>query len=316
MLENYGLCEFINFIDSELIGRKLVAVYGNCHMKLLSEYLMNNCFFSAKYVIRYHYIGEKDAPLKNELEKCSIFIAQDIRESNDFGMPSAEVLGKQCSDIAKNIIVPNLYGCNLFFPQCYFPKDGIEEKHLGAESFDIRDRDEISRQRIRVTVNSIGKRDSVIDEMIRNGASLTEIQHAILNRDVFDKKMIIENFNSELKKLKQRENFCNIKISDYIEKRYREEQLFYEPFHPCENIISEKGRRILKLINIPVDEAIPIRKEMSAMEMPIYECVRKTLGFRYKRNEYMRRYSNSTLGNKPETLEEYIENYVKWVWNR
>lgn len=314
-LENMGLQEFKNFISARLFGRKLVSIYGNCHMNSLKEYLINNVFFSEKYITIFHYIGEKNAPQKEELEYCSVFITQDIRKENEFGMPSANELCKFLKK-GKSIVVPNLYGYNLFFPQCYFPEDGQVEKHFGIEALDIRQKDELTKQNIRVTVNSIGKRDWFIDKMFCEGASLSDIENAILYEDVFDEKNILNNFRDEIMKLKKREKKCDLKISDYIEDEYKRIQLFYEPFHPSEELIIEMGRRILKLLEIPIDETIQIKRSMDAMEMPIYGEVYKTLGLVFERRKFMRRNCSSTLGNKPETLREYIDNYIKWVWGK
>ena len=102
-------------------------------------------------------------------------------------------------------------------------------------------------------------------------------------------------------------------ISDYIEKSYQQKQLFYEPFHPTEDVIAEKGRRVLKQLGISQDEEMPMSRSMGAMEMPVYGCVKEALGLQYEQ-KILRRACSATLNNRPESLEEYIENYLIWVW--
>lgn len=311
-LEKCELKQFDNFISSKLIEKKLVTIYGNCHMYSLAEYLTNNCYFTKKYFPIYHYIGDEDIPSVEELKYCSIFITQDIRENNEFGMPSAQELCNLSE--GQKITLPNLYGCNLFFPQCYNPNDGILNKHLEADAIHILDKDEAGRRKTEFMVNTLGRRDRFIDTQYCQGRSLDEIENGIENEMVFDKYKIIENFENEISKLKQRERYCDIQISDFIIKEFKNCQLFYDPAHPTERVIIEKGRRILKLMNIPIDETVPIRRSMGTMEVPIYGCVRQALGLKFPKDCFLRRNHSATLCGEPENLREYIDNYIKWVW--
>ncbi len=308
-----GLKEYSDFINAEAFWKKIAVVYGNCHMQGLCEYLQLNYFFKKEYYISFHYIGEYKCPDCAELEACDILITQDIRKDNGFHMPDADTLCGQVRKDAQKIVLPNLYGCNLFFPQCYAPSDNQVRRYLEADAIDSGTQDAMKAQRIRVTVESIGKRDSHIDECCRNGYSVEEIKEHILSGAVWEAEEIRRNFSEQLLQLKEREKKCDIVISDYIEKFYQQIQLFYEPYHPTEAVIAEKGRRILELLQLPQDEEIPMSKSMGAMEMPIYGCVKEALGLRFEQ-KVLRRACAATLKNQPESLEEYIQNYLVWVW--
>ena len=117
-LTSIGLREFENFIPCTAFGKKLAIVYGNCHMSTLALYLQQNYYFNSEYFIRFYYIGEWETPSEKELKKCDLLITQDIREKNEFNMPSYMSLVSDIKKEALVVIVPNLYGCNLFFPQC------------------------------------------------------------------------------------------------------------------------------------------------------------------------------------------------------
>lgn len=313
ILINKGLQEFSDFINAKMIGKKIAVVYGNCHMRALCEYLQSNYFFQKDYYISYHYIGEYECPDSAELTVCDVLISQDIQKNNEFHMPGADTLCRQLGKKARKIIVPNLYGCNLFFPQCYFPADDQLHRHLGVDAIDSDTYDTIKAQGVRVIVESIGKRDCYIDESYKKGYSVEDIRKHITDDIIWDEEEIRQNFSHQMMKFKEREKKCDIIISDYIERFYQQMQLFYEPFHPTETVIAEKGRKILELLRIPQDEEIPLRRFMGAMEMPVYGCVKKALGLQFEQ-KILRRGCSTTLNSQPESLEEYIEDYLVWVW--
>lgn len=309
-----GLIEFSDFTHSELYEKsKLAIVYGNCHMEKLCEYLRLNYHFSRRYFIRYYYVGEGKVPSDIELKNCDLLLTQDVKENNNFKVPSAESLISRLNPNAVKIVIPNLYGCNLFFMQSYFPDDDQIKRHLQRNAIDISYYDPVNGQRIRVSAESIGKRDKYIDECYKKGISIEKIKESILNDDIWDEQSILNNFIAEMEKLKNREKKCDISISDYIERNYHEKLLFYEPFHPSEDIIVEKGRKILNILSIPIDEDIFLNRTLDAMEMPIYGCVKRVLGLHFNQR-ILRRQCSSTLLNCSETLDDYIHNYIMWVW--
>ena len=60
-------------------------------------------------------------------------------------------------------------------------------------------------------------------------------------------------------------------------------------------------------------EKIDFDNGLGADELPIYGCVKRALGLQFEQ-KILRKNSQWTLGNQPETLSEYIENYIRWVW--
>lgn len=108
-----GLIEFSDFTHSELYEKsKLAIVYGNCHMEKLCEYLRLNYHFSKRYFIHYYYVGEGKVPSDIELKNCDLLLTQDVKENNNFKVPSAESLISRLNPNAVKIVIPNLYGCN------------------------------------------------------------------------------------------------------------------------------------------------------------------------------------------------------------
>ena len=313
-LTSIGLREFENFIPCTAFGKKLAIVYGNCHMSTLALYLQQNYYFNSEYFIRFYYIGEWETPSEKELKKCDLLITQDIREKNEFNMPSYMSLVSDIKKEALVVIVPNLYGCNLFFPQCNNVDLTLNvRQHFEKEAISTDNYNDVQKQRIRVSVNSIGKRDACIDSLYLKGFSQESIVDKILNQSLYTDEEIKDNFNKQIEKLKEREEECSFKISDFIIDNYQNMQLFYEPYHPTEQIIIEKARRILQIIDVPYDEGVMLPRNLDAMEMPIYGCVKKALNMKVVQ-KLMRRNCATTLGNSPITIKEYVSDYIKWNW--
>lgn len=89
------------------------------------------------------------------------------------------------------------------------------------------------------------------DENINKSCeNINDIRDMIEKTEVYCENEIIQNSRSQMDKLRRRENKCDIRISDYIEKNYKDKQLFYDPNHPVNELIYEKGRRIMKILNL------------------------------------------------------------------
>lgn len=129
-LKEFGLVEFKDFIWCEFVNREMVVLYGNCHMIAIEDYLMNNPHFCKKYVVKRFCVTE-ELPDREELQNCRILISQDVNERNKLGVFSAEEVFGMASESCTKILIPNLYGCNLFFPQMYESEEW--KKHLLAE---------------------------------------------------------------------------------------------------------------------------------------------------------------------------------------
>ena len=320
-LKKIGLVEFKDFMSIEFADRELAILYGNCHMYHLMRYLQVNPVFHRKYVVRY-YFKDIDLLEDNALKECHLFITQDIRKNNELELPSAEeMINRLSMDYCVCIKVPNLFGVNLFFPQlkrCEKEEMNYRHQlHLNEEAIDISKISKGGVERIKdLSANTLMWIDVFLEHLYRNGGGISEIKYAIENEDFFSKEQIIENFDNELIKLKKRERECDIKISDFIEKNYKKVQLFYEPFHPTNEIIFEKGRRILELLKMPICEDCKVSDLLDGAEVFVYGCVRRALGLEY-RQDYIRKSNlrgsyRFTLCNIPITLEEYIEEYIAW----
>lgn len=315
ILRSIGMIELRDFISVQMVEKKLVVMYGNCHMIILEKYLQKQPEFQRRYVIKRYYIAEMDEkeryPSNNVLAHCKILISQDIQNNNSFKVPGVRDVIKKTSRDCINIIIPNLYGFNFFFPQVSIMDETVFERHINDNAINIDINQPQNHYTKYIVTWIIGWRDKNIESALNLG-SYSEIKEIIENKEIYSKEQIVRNFKEQLGKLKQREVECSIKISDFIETNYKIQQLFFDPNHPCNVLICEKGKRILKLLNLKVKEDVIVDDALDEGELFIYGCVKKALEIVYNQ-EYIKQYRyKCTLHNHPLSLLEYIEEYLAW----
>ncbi len=311
-LKEIGLKEYEDYTFSERIGRNPAILYGNCHMDILERYLNSNPLFANKYFTKRFFIAEGAVPSENDLAHCDLLIGQDIWSKG--GYVSIDELKSKTRESCRKIIIPNLYGTNLYFPQA--EKDGVEILE-NYESFLRHFKDDALGYRGGVEQKKAVKNIGFLDVNLStawNGLTVEAIKNKIKNERIYGEQDIIDKFNYAIQKLKEREKKCDIEISDYILEHYQEKQLFYDPYHPIEEVVCEKGRRILKRLGIEIIEYNKIGRFLDGAEMFIYGCVKQALNLKFEQN-YIRIgvNRNYTLGNKPLCLEEWIEDCLRWI---
>ncbi|MDE6568378.1 MAG: hypothetical protein K2K70_11685 [Lachnospiraceae bacterium] len=178
-LKKNGLTEFDNFIRSDLYGdKKLAVLYGNCHMVAIEKYLKGNLEFSRNYNTRLYYVNNTEGecfPTEAAMKGCDLFIAQDINERNARGLPSAFEVRKKLKEGSNCVIVPNVYGMNLYFPQCRKGEFG-HALRLHFEAFHISDDDLKGKELLR----QLDWMNEILDINIRGGGYKKHIRYKYL----------------------------------------------------------------------------------------------------------------------------------------
>ncbi len=316
------LIEFKDFAYVWDVGKKISILYGNCHMGVLEKYLNNNPYFYSEYkIIRKEVLLiSLDVPTDYELSACDLFICQDIRKENELGVPSADELIQKLPAHSKSIKIINLHGFNLFFPQMNRRMNissicrGRERyvyQHLSANAVRIS-KGSTEYTRMMQSVKMICSLDYRIEYLTQNGYSVDEIVDEILYGEPYSETDILNNFNTELDRIKEREIACDVKISDFIESNYKDTQLFYDPNHPTEKVIAEKGRRILNLLGMDCYEMNPLPQMLHLREVFVYGCVKKCLGLKYKKDFIRYGCTDSVLSNKAIDVPTFVNDYVTW----
>lgn len=288
-----GYEEFENFIPYQLFKKKMVVMYGNCHLYAVKQYLEQNAEFSKEYgFYPFPMIQdlEMDFQFKEIFLRCDLVLHQSIRKGNRYGEKySSEnilrLLPKNCQVIS----LPNLYS----LPKCFFPQLDMD--------FELK-----------CSFKYILGHDKNVINWIKQGASLEEIKGYIKeNGGVYSKEEILLMWNDFRKKLLNREKEWDIKISDYIFENYRNKKLFYDPNHISDFLVREIASRTLKYLgyrtNIDGKGLI-----LDVWETYIYKDVINALDLRFDQ-EFLRNNRQETLINKYcIKCDEYIENLYNW----
>lgn len=152
--------------------------------------------------------------------------------------------------------------------------------------------------------------DSVLDFVFSKNYRWEKIWRIVNNDDLFTREYIEENVKDSFSELKLRERNVDVTISDYIEKYYKDKELFYSPNHPSNDVMKIVTYRCLEKIGIIVDyiddEGI---LPNNANEILLYPCVKKALNLKWDKQEYI--FARALGGNLKSSFYEYILQYQK-----
>lgn len=303
-LTEFGLQELKDFIPYQALGKEVVLVHGNCHKQMIEEYLKTSRTFAEKfwiYPIPMIQHNSRGYIKEHLLRNCDVFIYQDIQENNPYDKRlSAEYLSaKVCK---RRICIPNVFGFGRFlFPQAVLGRNDSEWHNPTGQE---------------IPGGLFNYRDENIDRLWTGGERNIHKIAEYLEGPIYEKAEMEERLIQCFEKMKEREKLWDIKIVDYIENRYQEEQMFYEPAHPCNNILRKISEGIAETLGIEKDEIGEITISFGVSEMPIYNCVKETLGLKYGR-KYIRDIApleQSKLIDGDMDLLEYCKEYCYWCF--
>lgn len=290
----------VNIMKKE---KKVAIIHGNCQTTLIQSYLQKNSKFIEKYV--FVNIPRVCSYSKDELEiikkqsiweSCSLFITQNISKDNRFG---AELATKSICDKLKPkckvLTITNIY-FDGYFPQMIKNKNNILTDIHNSGLFTSGDK--------------------YIDELFFYKCDTEEIINKISDDNFFSKEFINEQVEKSFEKLFLKEEKCNIKMLDYIQEHYIEQQLFYSPNHPTNFLIKECTIRILKYLGIEdvsfEDEQIfdlNISNSLRGQDIVIYPAVIKALNMKqWEKIYYPNRY---LIDNYYCSFNKYVADYIQ-----
>lgn len=323
LLKQHGLVEFKNFIFVKWFNRKIVLLYGNCHIGAIEKMLNNNQEFVRTYTTRFFCLNEglknQFYPEIEDIQNADIIICHDIQKENKLHAPDVEWIKEQAKEDCKVIVVPNIWGINFIWPQVKIDRKKFEDKsrkkHINIKSInEIESRSNEEKQRIwRVTGGLIGHHDSFIEQNI--SLDVNEIVLKIRNECIWNEDEIKELFNRGILKLRDREEKCDVKISEYIKSNIGKMQLFYDEGHPHENLLREKTRQILKILKITPNRAsLNVIANLDSEELFVYGCVKKALNMNWKQDYIRMNNAIYTLEGHAMSLPDFVYAYKAWMY--
>lgn len=308
-LTNLGLREFRDFIYYEWLYKKVVWLYGNCHMSVLKEYLMSSGRFRESYsiyptpLIQEYALNYKHVP-DTLIDNCDVWIHQDIQASNRLGYEySVECLKRKirkANPDVLEIVFPNLFTLG----GCYFPQNN---KSLIDSTFYVFENESIDNAKD--TNGMFPHTDFIINQYLyEEDFDVDKIIDKCLQTDILDKQMIVSYCRNCINKIKDREKYWDIKVSDYIEKNFKKKKLFYDLGHPTNDLMEYMAKRVMEIMNIDY-KGICCNYTMDTHELPIYPCVAQALDLKWDEN--LIRKKGKKLYDSMD-IAEYIREYIWW----
>ena len=307
-LVSMGKKEFRDFVFCGLINKKLVLVHGNCHMRIVKGFLNSSLEFRRRFYIYPIPLlcNNDDKRIEGTLlDYCDVIILQDVKTDTAFGYEqSMEYLLRTVNKMARTIIFPNVYGLGIFlFPQaidaCRRTQNGYIFKNFPLENG-------ADKNGFFPTTQT----DYLINDMwIEEAGDIKETINACNDEKAIDHTFIRGCYEKQIGKLKSRERYWDITVSDYIENNYKDYRLFSDHEHPSNILIRYMTIKLLGLLGID-DTEINNIDCLDSYENPIYPCVVKALGLRYSEDDYAPQKRSTKMVLDKLSTEEYIREYV------
>ena len=172
------------------------------------------------------------------IRKVDLLVTQVIRSSNSFDIRlSSEniiVYLNRNSNLVDVLIVPNL------FFDVYFPQGGRMpnirnvgfEKYGGAGIFPYP--------------------DYILDSFARIYSNISYIYEIVEDKCLLPNHFLNDLVMYRFEELYQRDTYCNISITKFIEDNYLSTQLFFSRNHPAKVVFIELTKKILDYLDISV----------------------------------------------------------------
>lgn len=297
-----GYIPFVDFMDYELAEilwtkKKIVLLYGFCHLRGIADCLRVSASFSEKYVATYYpnYLFldfYQQGRMQYLLAHCDILV-YGMAVSKENQRKNAAILGRLAPHVKKFCLQAAYFGC-------YFPQK--ERKYNAMNEFAVKGEGH------NYTPFSYG--DSWMNECIANGMSLDDIFERIEIGTVYESNFILKYAEKEWRRLKYQERESDFKIADYIEKNYKAGRLFRNETHMENSVLYQYVLQILQYLGCVADIDVPTKPLLNCSQHFIYPCVAEVLDLKWDVwQENLDLYTYD--GWKKVTFREYIQEYYE-----
>ncbi|GEA12740.1 hypothetical protein KUL49_31150 [Alteromonas sp. KUL49] len=245
--------------DSEPVVKKKYSVYGNCQADPLGNILRTNPDFNEQWeFVQFpkpsFELRKNDLP---EIEKLvgqlDLFVTQNVGDSH--GVFASDNLAKLLKPSSTVIRIPNAYFSG-YMPEVVYFRDG--EPHV-TKFCDYHDEKFLSFF-MEDPVNAVNK-----------------AVNAANDTNTYSRDFVIENAKNSLEELKNRELSCDVTVSDYIEKHWREEILFFSMNHPKRKVLNHIASQVLSRIGQSSTDVRGDYEHLDNTRLPVYQSVKDVL---------------------------------------
>lgn len=246
--------------------KPLCFIYGNCQLYFVYQYLKANFPEKYEYQVATNYlIINGTAQFPAELaKKADLFIYQPLQGHgiNNTDYIKENYLKESCSLIS----LPYIYFLG------YFPDFTQDPRNL-------------STMNPLMPFGFFPYGSQRLMDLIAEGYSTAEIIEKSYHEDFIPKEQILEKLYKSLSILRDKEQFTDIKLADFIEHNFQTHHLFYSPNHPTNYLLKELINQVLKKMHLSTKQ---VKKSFFDKEFfatwtnsIIYPCVAKTLNLQF-----------------------------------
>lgn len=264
-----GYIPFVDFMDYELAEilwtkRKIVLLYGFCHLRGIADCLKNSGNFLKIYVPVYfsNYLCHgfyQQEKFRFYIAQCNIFV-YGVAMTPENKRKNEAILGSLRPEVRTIRLHAAFFGG--YFPQRKRAYNDMNELAVKAEGYDY-------------TPFSYG--DSWLNECIIKGMKLEDIFEYIEGKTVYDKDYILKNMEGEWQRLIFQERESDFKIAEYIRNNYRRIRLFRNETHMENVILYQYAGQLLQYLGYSAEmeeKDVPL---LNCSQHFIYPCVAKEL---------------------------------------
>lgn len=205
-----------------------ISILGNCQLLPLANQLKKNENFCVTYASPYSELARAESFLET-IKYCDIFLATLTKNNyrSDIELGTQNIISS-LPQKSKFIITPSIYYTG------YFPTFG-SCKDLDALSYDFEKKEFYFSK----------YHDYLAIILAQN--KITNFDYNTLKLNNFN-EIIKKNNENTILELKNREEKCCVRVSDFLEKICYKKVCFYTYNHPCDEILFNLYSKILKKI--------------------------------------------------------------------
>lgn len=269
-------------------NKKIVVLYGHCHMTVYRAYLEQCREFKKRYKIFGEDLGYIGRFFPDEINDKSIWNHANFVVYNPWmpipdGLPKLEEIQSKMAEETKLINITNA-AFKGYFPQ--HTTNSNERFCWGDKNLN----------------NLLDSKNPIDDEMIEQ----------LLSENYYSTETVNKYFDGCIKNLRTVEKFCDIGIVDFIEKYGRTKVLYYSMTHPTNEVMFELSLRLLHEIGIEKDITPKTKKKLPNLRHHaevIYPSVWRALGI--VGDPYERKISPGNDSTENCGVKEYFVGYIE-----
>lgn len=245
--------------SSKPIVKKKYSVYGNCQANPLGNILQTNAEFADNWEFvpfpkpSFELRQGDWSDIENLLGELDLLITQNVGDSH--GIFSSSNLANHLKAGGTVVRIPNAYFSG-YMPEVVYFRAG--EPHV-TKFCDYHDANFLAFF-MEDPVNAVQR---AVD--------------AATNKSQYTEEFVLANAKASIDELRRREEECDVIVSDYIEKNWRNDILFYSMNHPKRAVLSHIASNILKHLGQQSVDLKGNYEHLDNTRLPVYESVRTVL---------------------------------------